>query len=435
MSRGNDPTTLQQRMEIWERSQGGETDAAIARAMQLDRETVRKWRRRAQHQGRPGLESCMGRPRCGPLGQSSPQVSEAVRRLRAEHPGWGPQTLRLELRKEPALHEQSIPCRSQVAAFLHAEGLTRRYEHHSDLVQPPVEVVEVPHEEWEMDAQGVRRVTGVGRVTLINIGDPYSHVRVESLACLAKSKAETADYQLALRRAFLGYGRPERLSLDHDSVFYDNTSASPFPTRLHLWLIALGIEVRFIPEGRPTAHGFIERTHQIVDQQAMYGQDFERTAALQPWLEERLDFLNQSYPSRALGGEAPLTAYPTATHSGRDYRPEAEAEALNLQRVYLYLARHTWYRRVTAPGQFTLGTYRYGLGKVWGNQDVQIRFDAQTQELVCTSEDGQRTHRLKAQGLTKQDLMGELQMDQFPVYQFAFPWLPEQCRLNVLYGG
>jgi len=46
-------------------------------------------------------------------------------------------------------------------------------------------------------------VLGVGRVSLINKGDPYSHLRVDSLACLAKSYADTADYPLALRRALL----------------------------------------------------------------------------------------------------------------------------------------------------------------------------------------------------------------------------------------
>lgn len=72
-------------------------------------------------------------------------------------------------------------------------------------------------DEWEMDAQGVRQVAGAGRVSVINIGDPYSHLRVGSAACPAKSKADTADYQLALRRAFLRFGRPARLSLDIDA--------------------------------------------------------------------------------------------------------------------------------------------------------------------------------------------------------------------------
>lgn len=38
------------------------------------------------------------------------------------------------------------------------------------------------------------------------------------------------DYQLVLRRVFLKYGLPLRLALDHDSVYYDSTSPSPYPS-------------------------------------------------------------------------------------------------------------------------------------------------------------------------------------------------------------
>lgn len=433
MGQGNRPTTLQQRLAIWERAEQGESDAAIAAAMQLSPMTVRKWRRRAQSQGRSGLSSQMGRPKSGPLGQSPPEFRAAVHQLRSEHPGWGPITLRLELAADLRCQGCKLPSRSRLAAFLKSAGLTRRYERHSELVQPAAQEPTAPHDEWEMDAQGVRQVVGVGRVSVINIGDPYSHLRVGSAACLAKNKADTADYQLALRRAFLRFGRPARLSLDHDSAFFDNTSGSPFPSLLHLWLIALGVEVRFITEGRPTEHGFIERTHQVVDQQAMAGQEFTSPLTLQPTLDRRLDFLNGRYPSRVLDGQPPLQAFPTAIHSGRGYRPEQEAEFLDLQRVYDYLAQNRWFRQVTVMGQFSLGSHRYGLGKTWANQQVEIGFDAQTQEFICRSADGQRTQRLPAKGLTKTELMHELDMAQFPNYQYAFPWRDQACRLNLLH--
>jgi len=433
MAQSHRLTTLQQRLEIWERAQQSETDPQIAAAMQLSRETVRKWRRRAQRQGRRVLASQMGRPERGVLGQSTPELRTAVRELQAAHPGWGPETLRLELEADLRFQGQTIPSRPRLAAFLKAEDLTRRYERHTELVQPPAQIVQVPHEEWEMDAQGVRQVTGVGRVSLINIGDPYSRLRVASWACLGKTKPDTADYQLALRRGFLRYGLPKRLSLDHDSAFFDNTSASPYPSRLHLWALALGLQVRFIHQGRPTEHGFIERTHEVVDQQTLAGQEFQKPAALQPVIESRLDFLNTRYPTRALAGQPPLVAYPTAAHSGRPYRPEWEAELLDMERVFQYLAQHRWFRQVSAQGQFSLGDYRYGSGKAWANQTVEITFDPQTQEFVCLSEDEQHTRRITAKGLTKADLMGELRMESFSAYQYAFPWSPEACRQNLLH--
>jgi len=338
MSQGNGAATLQQRLEISDRAERGETDPQIAIAMHFSPVTVRKWRRRAQREGRSGLGSHMGRPRTGALGQAPLELRDATRELRLAHPGWGPQTLRIELARDRRFGGLRLPSRARLAAFLKGEKLTRRHERHSELVQPEPQPATAPHDIWEMDAQGVRQLDDVGRVSVINIGDPYSHVRTESWACLHKMKPATHDYQLALRRAMLRFGRPKRLSLDHDSAFYDNKSASPYPSRLHLWALALGIDVVFIHAGRPTEHGFIERTHQIVDDQALLGHTFAEPAAIQPVLEQRLDFLNTQYPSRALAGQPPLTAHPAAGHSRQTYRPEYEEVILDLDRVFRYLA-------------------------------------------------------------------------------------------------
>ena len=96
-----------------------------------------------------------------------------------------------------------------------------------------------------MDAQAIMRVEGVGKVSLISIVDVVSRLKAESYPSLETTNLALPDYQLALRRAFLTYGLPETLTLDHGTVFYDNTTPSPFPTRLHLWRLSLGVPVRF----------------------------------------------------------------------------------------------------------------------------------------------------------------------------------------------
>jgi hypothetical protein len=284
-----------------------------------------------------------------------------------------------------------------------------------------------------MDAQGVVKVSGLGSVSVINISDLFSRVKVDSFPCLGTSHPNTQDYQLVLRRAFVNYGLPERISLDHDSVFYDNASASPFPSTIHLWLIALGIEVRFIEKPPPAEHSVIERNHQTVAQQAIGGQTFTDGAALQASLSERLDFLNNRFPSRSLAGQAPLTAHPEARHSGRPYRLEWEAAMLDMQRVYDYLAQARWFRRTSLVGQFSLGARRYGLGKDFANRTLEITFDTQTRELICLSEDGQQETHLPIQGLTKSALMGELSpLVSLPVHQLALPFTPSTWREMVL---
>jgi transposase len=426
-------TVFAERVEIGERWEAGQKDPEIAAAMGLPVSTVRKWRRRYKKEGRAGLTSRMGRPATGALGQFALEIRDTIGEMRKEHSGWGPLTIRTELEDDPRFAGLRLPSRPRIAAFLKQEGLTRKYERHSELPQAQAVDPQRAHEEWEMDAQGVVKVSGLGSVSVINISDLFSRVKVDSFPCLDTSHPSTQDYQLVLRRAFVNYGLPERISLDHDSVFYDNASASPFPSTIHLWLIALGIDVRFIEKSPPAEHSVIERSHQTVTQQAIAGQTFTDGAALQASMSDRLDFLNSRFPSRSLAGQAPLVAHPEARHSGRPYRLEWEEAMLDMQRVYEYLAQARWFRHTSAPGQFSLGARRYGLGKDFANRTLEITFDAQTQELICLSEDGQQEIRLPIQGLAESTLMGELSpLVSQPAYQLALPFSPSTWREMML---
>jgi hypothetical protein len=52
------------------------------------------------------------------------------------------------------------------------------------------------HEEWEVDAQGAIQVPGLGPVSIININDLLSRLKVGSFSCLDTSHPDTCDYQL-----------------------------------------------------------------------------------------------------------------------------------------------------------------------------------------------------------------------------------------------
>jgi hypothetical protein len=421
---------MQERCEIMVRAERQENDTQIAEAMKLSAAVVRKWRRRARDQGRDGLLSTMGRPRSGVLGQFGKELRDGIEELRNSHPGWGGGTLRIELAKDAHFVNLPIPSVPRIAAYLKSKNMTRRYERHTELTQPAPQKVSECHEEWEMDAQGVCQVAGVGLVNLINIVDPFSRVRA-SWACLHRRKAAGPDYQLALRKAFFCFGKPLVISLDHDSAFFDNTTPSPFPSLLHLWLLAMGIQVRFLEHRPPREHACIERSHQIIHRQAIQGQS-ATPASLQPYLDQRLTFLNLLYPSRSLNGQAPLVAYPQAAHSGREYRPEWEAHMLDMPNVYAYLSRQEWFRQTSDKGQLLLGSHRYGLGKDWSKQSIRLTFEPCTQEYLCcrTASNNQSIERLPAHGLTKTDLMGELDMTAFANHQYAFPWSTLAIRKN-----
>jgi len=147
-------TTLQDRATIDQLAQLGYTDSQIAAEVGWKVRTVRKWRRRAQRDGRTGLASEMGRPATGALTSYPVRLRETLRAWRDGHPGWGPKTLRAELEADERFEGQRLPSLSGIASFLKEQDLARPYERHSELPQSVQRATSAPHEEWEMDSRG-----------------------------------------------------------------------------------------------------------------------------------------------------------------------------------------------------------------------------------------------------------------------------------------
>jgi transposase len=422
MSQKGQTTTLEERVTIAERVDAGQNSREIAEELRRPPPTIRKWRQRYLREGRAGLSSQMGRPAAGTLATAPAEMKDAILELREQHPGWGAQTLRLEISKDERFAGLRIPSRARIAAYLKEQQKVRKYERHQDLPEPKVQPVQRPHQEWEMDAQGVTTVVGLGEVSFINLLDVYSHVSIDSHACPNTRHPKSQEYQRVLRRAFIHYGLPEQLSLDHDSAFYDNKSASPFPSVIHLWLIGLGVQVRFIHKRPPLEHSRIERHHQTIAGQAFEGQTFADVTALQRSLQARMLFLNQEYPTRALNGQPPLQAFPQARHSSRSYCLDAEAQLLDMQRVYDYLQGVRWFRQVSSVGTFSLGGYGYNATTRLAKQTLEITFDGTIRKLICLPEKGTSSFQLDIQGLTKTVLMGSaFALPSYTAYQLALP--------------
>lgn len=432
MSVKGSPIILAERVEIGERSKAGETDKTIALSLQRSISTIRKWRRRYEREGRAGLSSQMGRPATGALGQYPPLVAQVISETRKAHSGWGALTLLLELQKDTRFAGKKFPSRSRIAAYLKQEKLAKKHERRHELTEPKPAPITRAHQEWELDAQGKLAIAGLGSASIINIVDVFSHLKIDGLPCLRTTHANTQDYQFVLRRSFVRYGKPEQISFDHDSVFYDNQTASPFPTQLHLWLIGLGIEVRFIHKLPPLEHAMIERNHQTITQQAVEGQTFANWTEMQNMLTGRIHFLNTEYPSSSSHGLPPLVAHPQAAQTQRPYRLEWEKEDLDMQRVFDYLSKERWFRLTSSVGMFSLGAQRYNAGMKFSKQTLEITFDAQTRELVCLPEKG-ASFRLAVRGLTKEALIGELDpLTTIPNYQLALPFSRQAWREAAL---
>ena len=432
-------TSIEERIQIVTLAEAGFTDQQIGQRLGLSLFTARKWRRRAVHGGRAALASKMGRPASSALGTFPADIRDKVHQMRLNHSGWGPKTLVAELQRDRSLAGRRLPSRSSIARLIQEEGLSRMYERHTQLPNTNRVKAGSPHTVWEMDARGYSKVPDVGIISLINLNDRFSRARLLSFPCLVGRKRwqrhpNTEDYQVALRLAFVDWGLPERMQVDHESVFFDNHAKSPYPTRLHQWLLALGVSLHFGRPRQPQDQGVTERSHQLWAAQALEGQQYDDWQQLYHFLRQRRDFLNCHLPCATLGEQPPLQAYPEAMHSGRPYRPEWEMQLLDLSRVHAYLAQGRWFRLVSKDGTFSLGGHVYYIGPRWARQQVEISFDPESQSIVCFNPRGDETVRKPVLGLTKKHLMGALAEGiNLPMFQLCLPFDWEALRVTRLF--
>lgn len=426
-------TSFEERVRIGKLSRKSLTDRQIAMQLGLSIYTVRKWRRR-QKQGKEGLVSQMGRPICGALSTFPKDLLALLGMWRKQHPGWGPKTLRTELALDERFVGKRLPSRSSIARWLKENRWVRLYEKHTELpCEAKLPSVQACHEEWEMDANGYQRVSGLGLVSLIDINDTFSRVRLLSHPCWLGHRhiqrfPSTEDYQQALRLAFCQWGLPDRLATDHDRIFYDETSKSPFPTRFHLWLMALGIQLSFGRLRVPEDQAITERSHQIWDHQVLEGSHFETLEQLRLALNQRQIFLNETFPCASLHDQPPLVAHPQARIPRRPYRPEYETELMDLQCIYDYLHQGQWFRKISAVGTISIGGHIYHLGYDWRpDHHVEVTFEPSDISFVCRTASG-KEKRFPAAGLSKADFISELLPFQLPSFQMALPFSWNEWR-------
>jgi transposase len=427
-------TSLRERKLIEELSKEGMSDRQIGERLNLSCHTVRKWRRRLRREGKSALYSRMGRPKRGAMSSFPEAMREQVSVWRRAHPGWGPKTLKAELQRHADYAGQRIASRPTLARWLKEAGLSRRYEKHQELPHLRLSPSQACHEEWEMDARGHEKVAEIGVISLINVNDLYSRVKLISYPCwLGQERLtrypDTEDYQLVLRLTFTKWGLPKRIAVDRADVFYDAQSTSPFPTRFHLWLLALGVELTFGRPGQPRDQAVTERSHKTWWQQVLEGQLFGSLSELWHALDERQAFLNLYLPCETLGGLPPLLAHPEALSPQRLYRPEWEEELLDLTRIYTYLGQCRWFRRSSKVGTVSLGGHNYSLGKDWYACQVEVTFDAQQHSFIFRAPPRQDL-RLPIRWLTKQSLMGEAgALARLPNFQLALPFSRNDWRI------
>ncbi len=417
----NKITTQETRKMIHHLSTQGLSCSLISEQLKLGASVVKKWRWRTSlgDYGSP-----MGRPALGPLSSFPLKLASTLEKLRKAHPGWGPAHLLLELKKEGRF--KAFPSSASVGRHLSVLGLCRAYKRHGGVQENPMPKTRFPHECWQMDAEGNKEIDGIGDVSMINVKDCHSRGYLMNYPVVLKgphNHATTQDYQITLRACFVQFGKPLHLQVDHESIFIDNLSKSPFPTRLHLWLIGLGIQLKYSRLRRPTDQGIVERSHQTTRNQALKGQHFKNWEELNHYLAQRREVLNHQAPCASLDGKAPFEAYPAANFPLRPFAIDQEGQEVDLQRIYAYLAKLSWTRSVSKSKTVSLGNKTYYIKEATPKTDLRISFDLEQKMLCFKYEKEQWEDFLPVKQLNQQWLSGNMrQQKPWPSLQLKIPF-------------
>lgn len=359
---------------------------------------------------RESLELKLGRPKTGALSSYPQQLVDRIYHLRDTHNGWGAITIRIELEEEYGYASKDLPSIDGINRYLKQEGFIKSRQPSGSLPIPscPNQVKHF-HDLWEMDAEGTVGVDGLGYVSNINIKDTKSRIHCMAFPVQVKGKMsqpKTASYLWALRLAFAEWGLPKVIQVDRDSVFIDNKTKSSFPSQVHVFLIGLGIQLCFIDVPPPLKQAMVERSHQTINRQTIKGQHYSFWKALFQFTTKRRKRINEKLPNRMLGKKAPLQAFPKAKHSGRFYQIEQEEQLFKMNRVYKYLSKCTWYRKVSKDKTISFNGQIYYLKAAQKETDIQITFCNRSKKLIFRDVKEQLIAKLPFKNFSIHDILG-----------------------------
>jgi hypothetical protein len=292
------------------------------------------------------------------------------------------------LESDAALAGEELPSASTVHRAWSAEGLVVPAAVRETPPRPPALPVDPtdPHAVWQIDHQDGLRLPGLSTaVVLQNVRAPAAGLIVGADLFEGPHGAHAVPMDTVLdglRGCFVRFGKPCALSVDGGIHFLGRSQRS-LPSRCELFCAGHGIAVVPIRRGRPTDHGAVERQHLTLDG-FLDGPPRASLDAARAALDAHVVALNTRFRSRArvCGGRPPLTAHPTAQHSGRPYDPATEWDDFDLAAVDHVLAGWRWCRKVSDLGQISFAKTRVGVGRAYKGRHLPLRFDPSDRHVV-----------------------------------------------------
>jgi transposase InsO family protein len=290
-------TVMSQKLEmVLLASREGANISAIARAFNVERSVVYRWRRQYQECGEEGRREAARRPSSSPE-RTSDELEQAILAVRDQH-HWGARKIARRLRDQGVaeLHKSTVHSVLRrhgkidpAASAAHTPYI--RFEH------------DKPNDLWQMDFKGWFK-TGAGVCYPLTILDDHSRFSVCLAACNDQSMVTV---QSELTRVFQRYGLPWRMTMDNGSPWGDQ--GGPSLTILTAWLVRLGVAVSHSRPYHPQTQGKDERFHRSLKAELLRWVTFRDNPDAQRHFDPWRNTYNLERPHEALDMAAPVTRY------------------------------------------------------------------------------------------------------------------------------
>jgi hypothetical protein len=206
--------------------------------------------------------------------------------------------------------------------------------------------------------------------------------------------------QEAFRRVFARWGMPARLQVDNGTPWGCGNGDLPPP--LALWLVGLGIDVRWSRPCVPQDNGVVERSMRTGKAWANPGK-CRTPAEVQSRLDEMDRIQRQEYP--ALGGKTRLAVWPELSHSGRAYSRKWEEGNWELGAALERLGCFVVRRRVSRQGKVSLYDRPYHVGVSRADQEVLVQLSPERAAWLVSDRQDREIRSIPACTLTRKNIV------------------------------
>ena len=181
---------------------------------------------------------------------------------------------------------------------------------------------------------------------------------------------------------FRQWGKPVQMKFDNGLPFGDPNRM--MITVLSQWLIGMGVKVVFNEPRRPQQNAKVERMQSVTRRWSEPPKRKDITE-LREHLRAVCAIQRDKYPSGTINFQTRTQHYPELLINRRPYNDND----FDIKRVYEFLSKGAWVRKVSSIGAITMFSKDYHVGARYKNQSVIIKFDKENTQWHCFTENNQ----------------------------------------------